>query len=119
MLLAGWYSVVALTVLQTIGFAAVATADQIQPSKIRTVKITEGAKPAPDAHVVQTAPVRPASDEPHNASSKWSGTPGLVSATSNPHHIRSLTIRSEHPDADPRYRRFAPEALEPTQAAPQ
>lgn len=165
MLRTGWRPVVALTVLGTVGFAAVATADPIEPSKIRTIRIappsaddrgdpltappkynrlhvltvrprlpdeqrdaadrewsttTVVSKPAADAHVVQTTPVRPASDELRNTSGgKWSGTQGLVSATSGPHHIRSLSIRPEQPEPYSRYGRFAPETLEPSQAAPQ
>jgi hypothetical protein len=120
MLLASWRPVVALTVLGTIGLATIATADPIQPSKIRTIKIREPSKPATDAYVVRTTPVRPNPDEPHNASGReWSATQGLVDAASNPHHIRSLRIRSEPTDPSPSYNRFVPEALEPSQAAPE
>ncbi|NEU97689.1 hypothetical protein [Bradyrhizobium uaiense] len=165
MLRAGWRPVVALTVLGTIGLAAVATADPIEPSKIRTIRIapqsaddrgdpsttppkynrlhvltvrprlpdehrdaagrewpttTTASEPAADAHAVRTTPVRPEHDATHDATGRaWSATPGLVSPASNPHQVRSLRIRSEQTDPNDRYRRFAPEALEPSQAVPQ
>ncbi|MCC8960007.1 hypothetical protein H8B02_43360 [Bradyrhizobium sp. Pear77] len=116
MLLARWRPIVALTMLGTIGVAAVATADPIQPSKIRTIRIKEESKPAADAHVVRTTPVSPAGDATSRA---WPATNGVVNAASDPHHIRSLRIRSEQTYPDDRYRRFVPEAAEPSQAAPQ
>ncbi|WP_375788972.1 hypothetical protein ACE10Z_17150 [Bradyrhizobium sp. Pha-3] len=106
--------------LGTIGTAAAATADPIQPSKIRTIKIKEESKPAADAHVVRTTPVSPAGDATHDASGReWPATNSVVDAASDPHHIRSLRIRSEQTYPDDRYRRFVPEAAEPSQAAPQ
>lgn len=114
MLLACWRPIVALTMLGTIGTAAAATADPIQPSKIRTIKIQEPSKPVADAPVVRTTPVRPAGGEIR----EWPATNGVVDATSDPHHIRSLRIRSEQTYPDDRYRRFVPEAAEPSQAAP-
>ncbi|PDT72597.1 hypothetical protein [Bradyrhizobium sp. C9] len=114
MLLARWRPIVALTVLGTIGMTAVATADPIQPSKIRTIKIQEPNKPTADT------PVRPAGGKAHDASSReWPATQGVVDAASDPHHIRSLRIRSEQTYPDDRYRRFVPEAAEPSQVAPQ
>ena len=120
MLLARWRRIVALTMLGTIGVAAVATADPIQPSKIRTIRIKEETKPATDAHVVRTTPVSPAADATQDATGRaWPAAQGLVNAASDPHSIRSLRIRSEQTYPDDRYRRFVPEAAEPSQAAPQ
>ncbi|WP_420965022.1 hypothetical protein [Bradyrhizobium sp. B120] len=120
MLLACWRPIVALTMLGTIGVAAIATADPIQPSKIRTIKIQEPNKPAADTPVVRTTPVRPAAGEVRDASGReWPAANGVVDAASDPRHIRSLRIRSEQTYPDDRYRRFVPEAAEPSQAAPQ
>ena len=117
MLRASWRPFVALTVLGTIGLAAVATADPIQRSKIRTIRITEDSKPAANAHVVRTTPGKPEHDQTHDATGReWPVTQGLISPASNPHQIRSLRIHAEQTDPDDRYRRFAPETLEPSQA---
>ncbi|UGA48201.1 hypothetical protein HU230_0020100 [Bradyrhizobium quebecense] len=120
MLLARWRRIVALTMLGTIGVSAVATADPIQPSKIRTIRIKEESQPAAGARVIRTTPVSPAPDASHDATGRaWPATQGLVNAASDPHPIRSLRIRSEQTYPDDRYRRFVPEAAEPSQAAPQ
>lgn len=158
------HSIVALTVLGTIGLAAVAMADPMEPSKIRTIRVTpqsaddlgdpskapaksnrlhvltvrprlpdeqrdaaghelstiqQTSKPAADAHVVRTMPVRLEPQQPRNTFGReWSGTPGLINGASNAHHIRTLTIRSERTDICPGYNRFVPEAGEPTQSPP-
>ena len=120
MLLAHWRRIVALTMLGTIGVPAVATADPIQPSKIRTVRIKQESQPAAGAGVIRTTPVSPAHDATHDATGRaWPAAQGLVNAASDPHPIRSLRIRSEQTYPDDRYRRFVPEAAEPSQAAPQ
>ncbi|UFX47853.1 hypothetical protein HAP47_0014785 [Bradyrhizobium sp. 41S5] len=120
MLLARWRRIVALTMLGTIGVAAIATADPIQPSKIRTIRIKEESQPAAGARVTRTTPVSPAPDATHDVTVRaWPATQGLVNAASDPHPIRSLRIRSEQTYPDDRYRRFVPEAAEPSQAAPQ
>ncbi|MBR1204051.1 MULTISPECIES: hypothetical protein [unclassified Bradyrhizobium] len=120
MVLARWCPIVALTMLGTIGVAAIATADPIQPSKIRTIKIQEPNKPAADTPLVRTTPVRPAGGETRDASGReWPATNGVVDAASDPHRVRSLTIHSEQTYPDDRYRRFVPEAAEPSGAAPQ
>ncbi|SEC55974.1 hypothetical protein [Bradyrhizobium erythrophlei] len=120
MVLARWRPIVALAMLGTIGVPVVATADPIQPSKIRTIRIKEESKPAAGARVVRTTPVSPAGDATHDTTSRaWPATQGLVNAASDPHHIRSLRIRSEQTYPDDRYRRFVPEAAEPSEAAPQ
>ena len=119
MLLACWRPIAALTVLGTIGTAATATADPIQPSKIRTIKIQEPNKPAADTPVVRTTPVRPAGGAIRDASGReWPATNGVVDAASDPHRVRSLRIRSEQTYPDDRYRRFVPETAEPSAAAP-
>lgn len=97
-----WYPVVALTVLGITGLAAVAAADPIEPSKIRTIRV---------------AP-QPANDF---------GDPSMAPPKYNSLHVLKVRPRlpDEHRDAAGRMspatteRRFAPEALDPPQAAPQ
>ncbi|MBR0754525.1 hypothetical protein JQ604_20260 [Bradyrhizobium jicamae] len=107
----------ALIVLGAVGFAAAVPADQLEPSKVRTIRIGPqaaddqpgSARSLNEPRFVRTIPVKPAAAEKRNvADREWSGTPGTVDRASDSHRIRTQSIRSDGAETGTSYNRFVP-----------